>query len=40
MQGFLEDAADLIESKEFEMATDALRRADYERSKLKGATGQ
>jgi len=40
MQGFLEDAADLIESKEFEMATDALRRADYERSKLKGVTGQ
>jgi hypothetical protein len=40
MQGFLEDAADLIESKEFETATDALRRADAERAKLKGVTGQ
>ena len=40
MQGFLEDAADLIESKEFEMATDALRRAEYERGRLKGVTGQ
>jgi len=40
MQGFLEDAADLIESKDFEQATDALRRADYERSRLKSVTGQ
>jgi hypothetical protein len=40
MQGFLEDAADLIASSEFDTATDALRRADYERGKLKGVTGQ
>jgi hypothetical protein len=40
MQGFLEDAADLIESGEFDTATEALRRADYERTKLKGVTGQ
>lgn len=40
MQGFLEDAADLIRTGEFEMATDALRRAEAERVRLKGVTGQ
>jgi hypothetical protein len=40
MQGFLEDAADLIRAGEFEMATDALRRAEAERARLKGVTGQ
>jgi hypothetical protein len=40
MQGFVEDAAELIASREFETATEALRRADYERARLKGATGQ
>jgi hypothetical protein len=40
MQGFLEDAADLIQSNEFETATEAIRRADYERGRLKSVTGQ
>jgi hypothetical protein len=40
MEGFLEDAAELIQAHEFEQAVDALRRADYERGRLKGVTGQ
>jgi hypothetical protein len=40
MQSFLEDAADLIKDTQFETATEALRRADYVRTKLKGVTGQ
>jgi LPS sulfotransferase NodH len=40
MQGFLEDAADLIREGNFESAVDALRRADYVRAKLKSVTGQ
>jgi hypothetical protein len=40
MQGFLEDAVELIGTHRFEMARTALVRADYERGKLKGVTGQ
>jgi hypothetical protein len=40
MQGYLEDAADLIGEKEFALAVQALIRADYLRGKLKGVTGQ
>jgi len=40
MQGFLEDAAELVQNREFETATDYLRRADAERTKLKSVTGQ
>ena len=40
MQGFLVDAADLIKEHEFARAKEALTRADYERNKLKGTTGQ
>jgi hypothetical protein len=40
MQGYLEDAVDLIQFKEFELAIEALRRAEYERGRLKGVTGQ
>jgi len=40
MQGFLEDAAELIQAHDFEAATDYLRRADAERTRLKSVTGQ
>jgi hypothetical protein len=40
MQGYLEDAADLIREGRFDTATEALTRADYVRAKLKSATGQ
>ncbi len=40
MQGFLEDAAELIQAHDFETATDYLRRADAERTRLKSVTGQ
>jgi hypothetical protein len=40
MQGFLVDAADLIKDHEFARAKEALTRADYERTRLKGTTGQ
>jgi hypothetical protein len=40
MQGFLEDSADLARASEFEKATEALVRADYERAKLKNIIGQ
>jgi hypothetical protein len=40
MQGFLDDAAELIRDKQFEKAREALDRADYDRAKLKGVTGQ
>lgn len=40
MQGSLEDASELIQAKEFDAAIDALRRADYQRGKLRSATGQ
>ncbi len=40
MQGFLADAADLAEACEFEQATEALRRAEQQRSQLRDATGQ
>jgi hypothetical protein len=40
MQGFLEDAAELMQARDFEAATDYLRRADAERTRLKSVTGQ
>jgi hypothetical protein len=40
MQGFLIDAADLINERDFERAVQALTRAEYERNKLRGTTGQ
>jgi hypothetical protein len=40
MQGFLEDAAELIEQRDFETATQALRRAEYEQARLNRVTGQ
>jgi hypothetical protein len=40
MQGFLQDAADAAEAREFDRALDALVRADYERNRLRAATGQ
>ena len=40
MQGFLEDAVDAIEALEFDRALDALTRSDYERNRLRAATGQ
>lgn len=40
MQGFLEDAAELIQAGDFEAATDYLRRADAQRTRLKSVTGQ
>jgi hypothetical protein len=40
MQGFLEDAVELIGAGNFEQAKEALIRADYERQKLKSVTGQ
>jgi hypothetical protein len=40
MQGFLDDAVDLIQAGELESATDSLRAADAERTKLRGVTGQ
>jgi hypothetical protein len=40
MQGYLQDAADAVEAREFDRASDALTRADYERNKVRSATGQ
>src|SRR5262249_38596945 len=40
MQGYLEDAADLISEGRFDTAMEALIRADYVRAKLKSVTGQ
>jgi hypothetical protein len=40
MQSFLEDAVDLMLEGRFDTAVEALRRADYVRTRLKGATGQ
>ena len=40
MQGYLEDAADLIREGQFDTAMEALIRADYVRTKLKSVTGQ
>jgi len=40
MQGYLEDAADLILEGRFDTAIEALTRADYVRAKLKSVTGQ
>jgi hypothetical protein len=40
MQSFLEDAAELIQESHFDTATEALKRADYERIRLRSVTGQ
>jgi hypothetical protein len=40
MQSYLEDAADLIAEKRFDLAFQALTRADYVRVKLRSVTGQ
>jgi hypothetical protein len=40
MQGYLEDAVDLIREGRFHTAIEALTRADYMRAKLKSVTGQ
>lgn len=40
MQGYVEDAAQLIGEKQFEQASLALTRADYVRTRLRGTTGQ
>ena len=40
MQSFLEEAADSIRAGDFDSATDSLRAADAERTKLRGVTGQ
>ena len=40
MQGFLDDAADLVRDGKFERAAEALNRADYLRARLKNVTGQ
>ena len=40
MQSFLEDAVELIKEGRFDLATEALKRADYERVKLRRVTGQ
>jgi hypothetical protein len=40
MQGYLEDAVDLIREQRFDIASEALTRADYMRAKLKSVTGQ
>lgn len=40
MQGFLEDAVDLMREGRFDTAMEALTRADYVRVKLKSVTGQ
>jgi hypothetical protein len=40
MQGYLEDAAELIKEKRFDIAMEALAKADYVRGKLRSVTGQ
>jgi hypothetical protein len=40
MEGYLDDALKAIEAREFERALEALVRAEYERGKLRDATGQ
>ena len=40
MQGYLEDAVDLIREQRFDIAIEALTRAEYLRVKLKSVTGQ
>jgi hypothetical protein len=40
MQGFVDDAAQLIKERQFALASNALVRADYERMRLKDITGQ
>ncbi len=40
MQGYLDDAVSAIEARQFDRALEALGRVDYERAKLRDATGQ
>ncbi|PYR92256.1 MAG: hypothetical protein DMF84_14195 [Acidobacteria bacterium] len=40
MQGYLENAVDLVREGRFDTAIEALTRADYVRAKLKSVTGQ
>lgn len=40
MQGYLEDAVDLVKSRQFAAASEALVRAEYERNRLKNVIGQ
>lgn len=40
MQSFLVDAADLAQEHEFERAMEALKKADYERGRLRNVTGR
>jgi len=40
MQGFLDDSVEFIRARQFEKASEALVRADYQRQKLKSVTGQ
>ena len=40
MQGFLDDSASLMRAGQFELAKEGLVRAEYQRRKLKGVTGQ
>lgn len=40
MQGFLDDAADFIRAGQFDKASEALTRADYQKNKLRSVTGQ
>ncbi len=39
-EGYLDDAVQAIEAREFERALEALVRSDYEPARLKDATGQ
>ena len=40
MQGFLDDAANFIRVAQFDKASEALNRADYQRNQLRSVTGQ
>lgn len=40
MQGYLDDAVGAVEARQFERALEAMVRVDYERAKLRDATGQ
>jgi hypothetical protein len=40
MQSALEDAAELLQAREFDTAIESLRSAEAHRTKLRSATGQ
>lgn len=40
MQGYLQDAVDAIEARDFDRALEALTRAEYQRTRLRDVTGQ